>query len=125
MKKFLIPLLLVAILVGVLIATCPDEQQHRDIANDRIDTATAAYLEEKGVPSEGILGMLSYTIGGMVGRMNISSKFEVKDCLLFSYGTIDFTGDDKHLVTLGVFNHVFCFVSEEKAQELIKENADK
>ena len=119
MKKLIATLVILGALCGALIATCPDAQQHHDVVNARIQNATTAYLQDKGLQPDGFGGILSSALGGLVGKLNLASQMQVKDCGLFSLGSVD-TADGNQVISLGVFNHIFCFVSEDQIQEFIE-----
>lgn len=124
MKKLIITLVILGIICGALIATCPDAQQHRDVVNSRLENATTAYLQDQGLQTDGWGGILSSTIGGLVGKLNLAAQMEVKDYALFSVGTVPASHDDKHVISIGILKHVFCFVSEDQIKEFMEAGKD-
>ena len=120
MKKFLITLIILGIVCGALIATCPDAQQHRDVVNSRLQNATTAYLQDHSLETEGWGGLLSSALGGIVGKLNLASQMDVKDCALFSLGTVPATDGGTHLISFGILHHVFCFISEDQIKEFLE-----
>lgn len=119
MKKLIITLVILGIICGVLIATCPDAQQHRDVVNSRLENATTAYLQDQGLQTDGWGGILSSTIGGLVGKLNLAAQMEVKDYALFSVGSVE-TSKGNQTISLGILKHVFCFVSEDQIKEFME-----
>ena len=125
MKKIIITLIILAAIAGVLIATCPDAQKHRDVVNTRVEQAVTNYMNDKNDAGDSWAGILSSTIGSLVGKLNIASGLKVHDCALFSYGTVDTSEKKNQLVTLGILNHVFCFISEDDVKDFIGESVEK
>lgn len=119
MKKLIITLVILGIVCGALIATCPDVQQHRDVVNSRLENATTAYLQDQGLQTDGWGGILSSTIGGLVGKLNLAAQMEVKDYALFSVGSVE-TSKGNQTISLGILKHVFCFVSEDQIKEFME-----
>ena len=119
MKKLIITLVILGIFCGALIATCPDAQQHRDVVNSRLENATTAYLQDQGLQTDGWGGILSSTIGGLVGKLNLAAQMEVKDYALFSVGSVE-TSKGNQTISLGILKHVFCFVSEDQIKEFME-----
>lgn len=121
MKKFIITLVVLGIICGALIATCPDDQQHRDVVNNRLEKITTAYLQDQGLEDDGLGGFLSSALGGLVGKLNFAARMEVKDYALFNVGSVS-TSDGEKILTLGILRHVFCFITEDLIEEFIEEN---
>lgn len=119
MKKLFITLVILGIVCGSLIATCPDAQQHRDVVNSRLENATTAYLQDQGLQTDGWGGLLSSTIGGLVGKLNLASQMDVKDYALFSVGSVE-TSKGNQVISIGILKHVFCFVSEDQIKEFME-----
>lgn len=119
MKKLIITLVILGIICGALIAACPDAQQHRDVVNSRLENATTAYLQDQGLQTDGWGGILSSTIGGLVGKLNLAAQMEVKDYALFSVGSVE-TSRGNQTISLGILKHVFCFVSEDQIKEFME-----
>ena len=120
MKKLIITLVVLGIICGALIATCPDAQQHRDVVNSHLENATTAYLQDQGLQTDGWGGILSSAIGGLVGKLNLAAQMDVKDCALFSLGTVPASERGTHVISLGILHHVFCFVSEDQIKEFME-----
>ncbi|MBO7466249.1 MAG: hypothetical protein J6T94_00980 [Bacteroidaceae bacterium] len=124
MKKFIITIIILGIIVGALIATCPDAQKHRDVVNSRIENAVTSYMQGDNKSQEGLGGIFSSALGSLVGKLNLASSMKVSDYGLFSLGSVE-TSDKKQVVSLGILNHVFCFISEDDIKDFIGDSAEK
>lgn len=108
MKKFFSFLIVVLIIGGVAVITCPDKQAHKDaimaVVNESID-------EELGVndaTSEDVLGLLGgiSTIGSHVSEWFLDSNLTVENHFVYSEGILKH-GKESDTVSIGVFGHVF------------------
>lgn len=124
MKKFIITIIILGIIAGALIATCPDAQKHRDVVNSRIENAVTSYMQGDNKSQEGLGGIFSSALGTLVGKLNLASNMKVNDYGLFSIGSVE-TSDKKQVVSLGILNHVFCFISEDDIKDFIGDSAEK
>ena len=103
MKKLFGTLLVLLIIAGVAVLTCPDKQDHKDAITSVINEVVQ---EELGVNQEedslGILKGLTNIGAGIY----LDNKFDVKNYFVFSVGTL-LHGSENDVVSLGVFGHVF------------------
>lgn len=115
MKKLFKILLVVLIIGGVAVISCPDKQAHKDAITSVINEAVQ---DELGVnPEEDSLGILK-GLANIGAGIYLDSKFDVKNYFLFSVGTI-LHGAENDVVSLGVFGHVFTFDKEDVKEMLL------
>lgn len=115
MKKFFKALLVILIIGGVAVISCPDKQAHKDAITTVINEAVH---DELGINAEDdSLGILS-GLANIGAGIYLDTKFDVKNYFLFSVGTI-LHGAEKDVVSLGVFGHVFTFDKEDVKQVLL------
>ena len=107
MKK-LIGILIVLLIAGVAVISCPDKQDHKDAITSVINEVVH---EKLGVNQEddgwGILKGLANIGAGIY----LNNKFDVKNYFLFSLGTIHH-GSETDVVSVGIFGHVFTWDEE-------------
>lgn len=121
--RFLIKTIIVlGIIAGVMLFTCPEKEEHVDkLTREIVDSAIgdkgngdeANLLEELG---DAIVG----TISEAAVRIYVESLLEVEEYKLLNVGKMYYDGENR-VVTIGAFNHVFCLV---KAYDL-KDEIDK
>lgn len=118
MKKFFKILLVVLIIGGVAVISCPDTDDHKEAI---INVINEAVQDELGVNQE------NDTLGILKGLANIGAgiyldnKFSVQNYFLFSVGRI-LHGADNDVVSLGIFGHVFTFDKEDVKEMLLGKN---
>ena len=116
MKKFLIFLGIIAVVVVALMATTPDRQQHVDTIKSVMTGAVNAELRENNI--DGPLGSIASAAATMAVDKYLSTNFLVRDHRFYSLGFIDYN-NEFHMVSVGVFNHVYT-LDEEQDREMIK-----
>lgn len=116
---WLIAGLILALLFGTMVLTCPDRQDHEEAIQEVTKNWVSNKVQEKVAPILGIDG-IGGTVGDIIGRIvseftdkgtefAISQYLDVKNYVVCSVGTID-VGDNKDkMVSLGIFGHVFTF----------------
>lgn len=115
MKKFFKALVVILIIGGVAVISCPDKQAHKDAITTVINEAVH---DELGINAEDdSLGILS-GLANIGAGIYLDTKFDVKNYFLFSVGTI-LHGAENDVVSLGVFGHVFTFDKEDVKQLLL------
>jgi len=118
MKKFFKVLVVILIIGGVAVISCPDKQAHKDAITTVINEAVH---DELGVNAEDdTLGILS-GLANIGAGLYLDNKFDVKNYFLFSVGTL-LHGSENDVVSLGVFGHVFTFDKEDVKQMLLGNN---
>ena len=110
MKKLIKTILIIAIIGGVMLFTCPEEEKHVDKVTKELihqaQTEVGANAEDSDVV-EDILGDL---IGGAVSeklvRLYVENQLVVDDYAVVNVGKMSYKGEE-HIVSIGAFNHVF------------------
>lgn len=117
MKKLVRFIIVIGIIAGVMLFTCPEEAKHVDKLTQEIVKSTqgeqnddADFLEELG-------NALVGTISEKVVRIYVKNQLQVEDYKVLNVGKMYYDGE-KRVVTIGAFNHVFCLV---KAYDLLDE----
>ena len=119
MKKLIKTILVLAILAGVMLFTCPEEQKHVDKLTKEI-VETVQEGQNNGEDSDLLKEIgkaLAGTISEKVVQVYVKSQREVENYTVLNVGKMYYDGE-KRVVTIGAFNHVFCLV---KAYDLLDE----
>lgn len=121
MKKLIKNIVVFTILAGVMIFTCPEREKHVDKLTQEIVELSKESLKNESDPNllEEIGGAIVGTIGEKVVNLYVSSQLEVDNYALFSVGKMYYDGE-KRMVTIGVFNHVFCIAKVYELRDEIK-----
>ena len=119
MKRLIKSIVVLAIIAGVMLFTCPNEEKHVDKLTREI---MESIQEGKTYGNESsILENLGHSVINSISEklvnVYVKSQLEVENYSIFNVGNL-FYGGEKHVVTIGAFNHVFCFV---KTYELVEE----
>lgn len=116
--RILIKILIVlGIIAGVMLFTCPEEQKHVDkLTQEIVNSAQGEQNEDAGILEE-LGNVLAGTISEAVARVYVKSQLKVEDYKVLNVGKMYYDGE-KRVVTIGAFNHVFCLV---KAYDLMDE----
>ncbi len=118
MKKLIKTILVLAILAGVMLFTCPEEQKHVDkLTNEIVETVQKGQdIDDSGLLEE-IGKALVGTVSETVVKVYVKSQLKVENYYVLNVGKMYYDGE-KRVVTIGAFNHVFCMV---KAYDLLDE----
>ena len=116
--RFLIKILIVlGIIAGVMLFTCPEEQKHVDkLTQEIVNSAQGEQNEDAGILEE-LGNVLAGSISEAVARVYVKSQLKVEDYKVLNVGKMYYDGE-KRVVTIGAFNHVFCLV---RAYDLMDE----
>ena len=114
MKKFFITLaVLLVVLVGVGVMTCPDKQAHKDaimsVINEKINESVSTDSSEG---DDGIALFASSLGSGIVGYV-LDNRLTVKNHFVFSTGELKKLDGASERLSVGVFGHVFTFSKED------------
>lgn len=114
MKKFFITLaILLVVLAGVGVVTCPDKQAHKDaimsVINEKINESVS---KDSSEGDEGIALFASSLGSGIVGYV-LDNRLTVKNHFVFSTGEINKLDGTSERLSVGVFGHVFTFSKED------------
>ena len=102
MKKFFITLaVLLVVLAGVGVVTCPDKQAHKD--------AIMSVINEKINESVSFASSLG---SGIVGYV-LDNRLTMKNHFVFSTGELNKLDGSSERLSVGVFGHVFTFSKED------------
>lgn len=104
MKKFLLFILVLVIIAGVCVVTCPDKAAHCKALKDVLNTVLTEELSSD--ESDADLVMFGSMIGTGLGGLVIDNMLKVDNYFVCSVGTITYDGETK-VVSVGVLNHIF------------------
>jgi hypothetical protein len=116
MKALIKTLIVLAILAGVMLFTCPEEERHIEkmtqeiVKSSQQDNDDAGFLESIG-------NAIAGSISEAVVKVYVKSQLKVENYYVLNVGKMYYDGE-KRVVTIGAFNHVFCLV---KAYDLLDE----
>jgi hypothetical protein len=116
MKALIKTLIVLVILAGVMLFTCPPEEKHVEkltqeiVKSSQEDNENASLLESIG-------NAIAGTISEAVVKVYVKNQLEVENYHVLNTGKMYYDGE-KRVVTIGAFNHVFCLV---KAYDLLDE----
>lgn len=117
MKAIFYTLLIIIILGGICVATCPDREAHSEALKDLVNQVITAELS--GEEEDAGLAMFGSMIGTGLSGLVIDNMLNVEDYLVCSIGTATYDGET-HVVSVGLLNHVFT-IDEEKAAQIAGE----
>ena len=114
MKKFFITIaILLVVLAGVGVVTCPDKQAHKDaimsVINEKINESVS---KDSSEGDEGIALFASSLGSGIVGYV-LDNRLTVKNYFVFSTGELNKLDGTSERLSVGVFGHVFTFSKED------------
>lgn len=119
MKKLTKIILVLAILAGIMLFTCPEEEKHVDkLTKDIVEAVQEG--QNNGEDSdwlENIGNAIVGTLSEKVVQLYVKSQLKVENYYVLNVGKMYYDGE-KRVVTIGAFNHVFCLV---KAYDLLDE----
>ena len=116
MKKLIKTILVLAILAGVMLFTCPEEEKHVEKLTKEIVKSSQENNEDAGI-LESIGNAITGTLSETVVKVYVKSQLKVENHYVLNVGKMYYDGE-KRVVTVGAFNHVFCLV---KAYDLLDE----
>jgi|GEM_PF-209836 len=119
--KWLIALLILAVLFGAMAMTCPDKDKHVEA----ISQVANEWVEEK-VDDVGITGLINSFIKAIAdkGANGLLDNFlKVDNYVVCSVGKVKVEGKEK-TVSVGLFNHVFTF-GKDDIEKAYQEQKDK
>ena len=114
MKKFFITIaILLVVLAGVGVVTCPNKQAHKDaimsVINEKINESVS---KDSSEGDEGIALFASSLGSGIVGYV-LDNRLTVKNYFVFSTGELNKLDGTSERLSVGVFGHVFTFSKED------------
>lgn len=105
MKKFLLFILILVIVAGVCVVTCPDKTAHSEALKDVLNTAITEELSSSDKSDAGLV-MFGSMIGTGIGGLVIDNMLKVDNHFVCSIGTMTYDGKTR-IVSFGIMNHVF------------------
>jgi len=119
MKKFIFLIVFLAVVAGVLIATCPDRNAHMaaiksvvsEVVNDEVDKQTNIFTTE--------LASISTVLTVNMADSYLKTNLIIKDHTLYNIGYINYK-DELRMVSVGILNHVFT-LDKETTREIMKD----
>ena len=114
MKKFFITIaILLVVLAGVGVVTCPDKQAHKDaimsVINEKINESVS---KDSSEGDEGIALFASSLGSGIVGYV-LDNRLTVKNHFVFSTGELNKLDGTSERLSVGVFEHIFTLSKED------------
>ena len=117
---WLIAALILAILFGTMVFTCPDKQDHERA----IQEVTKAWVGDKVDDNLGAITGVGGVFGDLINKAIkeltgfgtdkvISSYLDVKNYIVCSVGRMSIGDNEEKMVSLGMFGHVFTFGKED------------
>ncbi len=105
MKKW-VALLVIIIVLGVLVLTCPDKEVHKEAIKEDM----AEMVNEK-FANDSIMGMSGFGVSGIafvkgMASMVLDTNLRVRNYFIFSLGEISYDGE-KRIVSIGIMGHAF------------------
>lgn len=116
---WLIAGLIIAVLFGIMVLTCPEKQDHeeaiqnvaRQWVDNKVHDMLGGFGFDEGIVPE-IVGKFIAKLTGGGTDFAVSEFLDVKNYVVCSVGTINVGGKDR-MVSLGIFGHVFTFDEED------------
>ena len=121
MKRFIKTLIVLVILAGVMLFTCPAEEKHVEKLTQEIVNSSQEDDEDAGF-LESIGNAIAGTISEAVVKVYVKSQLKVENYYVLNVGKMYYEGE-KRVVTIGVFNQVFCLVKAYDMMDEIKQQA--
>lgn len=119
MKKFLIFLIVLAVLGLALIATCPSREQHCTTIKGVLSGVINAEMNQKA--SENVLSEAMASIGTALAinavDAYVGNTLVLRDYTVCNVGMVSYEGELRP-VSFGILNHVFT-ISEDDARQLL------
>ncbi len=117
MGKLIRTIIVLGIIAGIMLFTCPEEEKHVDKLTKEIVQSSQSEQNDDASLLEEIGNTIVGTISESVVRVYVKSQLKVEDYKVLNVGKMYYDGE-KRVVTIGAFNHVFCIV---KAYDLLDE----
>lgn len=119
MKKLIRTILVLAVVAGVMLFTCPEEEKHVDKLTQEILASANDSQNDDG--ESNLLSDLGEAIIGSISEkavhLYVKNQLEVENHKVLNVGKMYYNGE-KRVVTVGAFQHVFCLV---KAYDMLDE----
>ena len=113
MKKFFIIVIIIVLVAGVCVITCPNKQAHKDAIMELVNSKLNKELD-KSVEADGAVFVSA--LGSKIIEFVLDNRLEVKNYFVCSIGLL---GSEKKTITFGLLGHVFTTISKEEFSNLI------
>ena len=118
MRILIKTLIVLGIIAGVMLFTCPEEEKHVDkLTQEMVNSAQGNQNGGDTDLLEDLGNVIVGTISEKVVRLYVKSQLEVEDYKVLNVGKMYYDGEQR-VVTIGAFSHVFCLV---KAYDMLDE----
>ena len=121
MKKLLFLILLLIVIAGALVATCPDKEAHREAVKGVMAGVINSEMDQSKI--EETMASIGTMLAVSAVDAYLKSNLVIRDHTFYNIGVISYRGEFR-MVSVGVLNHVFT-ISEDDARKMIKENLPK
>ena len=119
MKRLVKSIVVLAIIAGIMLFTCPEKEKHvNKLTKEIVESVQDG--QNNGEDSdllESIGNAIVGTLSEKVVQVYVKNQLNVEDYYVLNVGKMYYDGE-KRVVTIGAFNHVFCMV---KAYDLLDE----
>lgn len=116
MKTLVKSIIVLVILAGIMLFTCPEEEKHIEKITQEIVKSAQEENEDAGF-LESIGNAIAGSISEAIVKVYVKSQLQVENYYVLNVGKMYYDGE-KRVVSIGAFNHVFCLV---KAYDLLDE----
>ena len=111
MKKFIFLIVFLAVVAGVIIATCPDRNAHQEaiksvvseVVNDEVGKQSNIFTTE--------LASISTVLTINMADSYLKTNLIIKDHTLYNIGYVNYK-DELRMISVGILNHVFTIDKE-------------
>lgn len=113
MKSFLSIILIMIVIAGVCIVSCPKHEEHSKALMKEINKAIENEFSNNTYnENEKAVAFFTTTLCSGISEFIIERKLTVENYFLFSIGKITYDGET-NIVSLGILNHVFTGLNED------------
>lgn len=122
MKAILYTLLVLIILGGICVVTCPDHEAHSTALKNLCNRMLTEKLSQGATEEEAGWVAFGSMLGTGIGGFVIDNMLNVENYFVCSIGTMTYDGETK-IVSVGMLNHVFT-ADDEKVLQMADEVFD-
>lgn len=113
-KAWMITLGGIIALLIIMVATCPKSDAHKQ----KVAESISAAINQEAFSKSAEIGALSAFLVPNVTKYLTENLLTVKDYVIFSVGKV-YDSEKWHIVSIGVFNHVFTTFSEDDVRTVL------
>ena len=104
--RSLVALLILVLLGGVLVFTCPDRQAHQAAIKQEFNAAMSEKMGSSNGIIESVIQLGSKYMMGMAAESALNELLTVDNYFICSVGRMEFDGRE-HVTSIGLLNHIF------------------